>query len=198
MPDREVQTVRDLIYYQYAKIIARRAFGSKNGKTAKRKNYGFIKKAFRELKTGAKSWSDITREDWHFVESEKSCAYCGSTEGLQREHIVPRSIKINERCPSCDAIQGIHNQIFACSTCNLFKKDRGLYSFYKVRFRSERKYYDIIPPLVEKKYLKTAFSCHQCANTLDAIDVDGDGKIGVLDIDYVFSKGFLDPQMSLF
>jgi hypothetical protein len=28
MPDRDVETIRDLIYYQYAKIIARRAFGA--------------------------------------------------------------------------------------------------------------------------------------------------------------------------
>jgi len=28
MPNRDVETIRDLIYYQYAKIIARRAFGA--------------------------------------------------------------------------------------------------------------------------------------------------------------------------
>jgi hypothetical protein len=28
MPDRDVKTIQDLIYYQYAKIIARRAFGA--------------------------------------------------------------------------------------------------------------------------------------------------------------------------
>jgi hypothetical protein len=28
MPDREVETIQDLIYYQYAKIIARRVFGA--------------------------------------------------------------------------------------------------------------------------------------------------------------------------
>ena len=27
MPDRDVQTIRRLIYYQYAKIVARREFG---------------------------------------------------------------------------------------------------------------------------------------------------------------------------
>jgi archaeosine-15-forming tRNA-guanine transglycosylase len=46
MPDKDVKTIRDLIYYQYAKIIAKRAFG----KEAKKKNYGFIKKTFLELK----------------------------------------------------------------------------------------------------------------------------------------------------
>jgi hypothetical protein len=42
MPDRDVKTIRDLIYYQYAKIIARRAFGAADGKEAKKYNYGFV------------------------------------------------------------------------------------------------------------------------------------------------------------
>jgi len=28
MPDRNVKTIQDLIFYQYAKIMARRAFGA--------------------------------------------------------------------------------------------------------------------------------------------------------------------------
>ncbi len=36
MPDEDVKTIRDLIYYQYAKIIARRAFGAADGKEAKK------------------------------------------------------------------------------------------------------------------------------------------------------------------
>lgn len=38
MPDRDVKTIRDLIYYQYAKIIARSAFGAADGKEAKKDN----------------------------------------------------------------------------------------------------------------------------------------------------------------
>lgn len=59
MPDRDVKTIRDLIYYQYAKIIARRAFGAADGKEAKAQSYGLIKNKFRELKSGAISWSEI-------------------------------------------------------------------------------------------------------------------------------------------
>jgi len=55
MPDRDVKTILDLIYYQYAKIIARRAFDISDSKEAKRQHYGFIKETFRELKSGAKS-----------------------------------------------------------------------------------------------------------------------------------------------
>ena len=61
MPDRDVETIRDLIYYQYAKIMERRAFGVANGKEAKRQHYGFIKKTFRELKCGVKRGRRITR-----------------------------------------------------------------------------------------------------------------------------------------
>jgi len=102
MPDRDVRTIRDLIFYQYAKVIARRAFSLADGKAAKGQHYGFIKKTFNELKSGAKSWSEITREDWQFVESEKKCIYCGKENGLQREHIVLRSLRILAECETCE------------------------------------------------------------------------------------------------
>jgi len=185
MPDRDVKTIQDLIYYQYAKIVARRAFGAADGKEAKRQHYGFIKKTFRELKSGAKSWSEITREDWQFVEAEKRCVYCGNESDLHREHIVPKSLRIRPECEGCDVIQGIHNQIWACSQCNSLKGTCGLYKFYRRKHPSERKFYDLIPPLLEKKYLKTLFNCHNCAETLHRGDIDGDGEITVLDIDFI-------------
>ena len=60
MPDRDVRALRDLIWYQYAKIVARRAFGP----DAKRDHYGFVKQTLRDLQSGKKQWSDIAREDW--------------------------------------------------------------------------------------------------------------------------------------
>jgi ribosomal protein L37AE/L43A len=129
MPDRDVSTIQDIIYYQYAKIIARSAFGASDGKEAKARHYGFVKQTLRDLKSGAKNWSEITREDWQLIESDPQCIYCGAEKDLTREHIVPRSLRINERCPVCDKIQGIHNQIWACKPCNSAKGSRGLYSF---------------------------------------------------------------------
>jgi hypothetical protein len=190
MPDREVRTIRDLIYYQYAKIIAKRAFTAPDGKMAKRGHYGFIKKMFRDLRDGAKSWSEITREDWQLVESEKECIYCGSGRSISREHIVPRSLLIKAECAGCDTIQSIHNQVWACRDCNSSKGDKGLYGFYRSRFPNDRKFYDRIPILAEKKYLKTVYCCHECAGTLESGDLDGDGEITVLDLDYILRKGF--------
>lgn len=109
MPDRDVRTIRDLIFYQYAKIIAKRALASGDAARAKHQYYGFIKKTFRELRDGVKSWSEITREDWQLVDSAHVCAYCGSDHDLHHEHIVPRSLRIKPECGTCDRLQGIHN-----------------------------------------------------------------------------------------
>jgi hypothetical protein len=49
LPDRDVKTIRDLIHYQYAKIIARSALHAPDGTAAKANHYGFIKQTFREL-----------------------------------------------------------------------------------------------------------------------------------------------------
>ena len=179
MPDRDVRTIRHLIYYQYAKIIAKSAFGS----DSKRYDYGFIKKTFRELVSSEKKWSEIIREDKQFVQSEKKCIYCGSSDNLQWEHIVPKSIVINERCPTCDKIQGIHNMIWSCDECNYKKKKKGLYHFYQELFPEERKFYDKIPTLLEKKYLKTIFYCHQCKGTLDSTNAQNGSELTVIDLD---------------
>ena len=101
-----------------------------DGKQAKNSHYGFIKMTFRDLKTGKKRWSEITREDWQFVESDKECIYCGAKEDFQKEHIVPKSIRIKPECAFCDTIQSIHNQVWGCKTCNSKKSTMGLYSYY--------------------------------------------------------------------
>jgi heat shock protein HslJ len=31
---------------------------------------------------------------------------------------VPKTININERCSTCDKVQGIHNMIWSCEDCN--------------------------------------------------------------------------------
>ena len=76
-----------------------------------------------------KKWSDISREDWQFVEAEKKCFYCGSTENLEKEHIVPKCIKIKSVCENCERILGIHNQIWAFAifsnkSCCVFNSTR--------------------------------------------------------------------------
>jgi len=178
MPDKEVKTIQDLIYYQYAKIIAKSAMGPE----AKKNAYGFIKKTFRQLRDDEKKWSDILREDKQLVDAEKKCVYCGATENLQWEHIVPKSLLINDRCPDCERIHGIHNQIWACKSCNTRKGIKGLYRFMKELYPDAKPFSDVVPALLEKKYLKTIWWCHKCNGTLDW-DKNGE-PLEVFDLDF--------------
>jgi hypothetical protein len=188
MPDRDVETVRDLVFYQYAKLIARSAFGVTDGTAVKREHYGFVKMTFRRLKNGEMNWSDILREDRQLLESEQACAYCGNRDDLTWEHVVPRSLFVHRDCPECDRLQGIHNHVLCCRRCNSKKGTKGLYTFFKDEHAGERRFYDFIPSLVEKKYLKTVYCCHECAGTLLAKDLDADGRLTILDLDEVVKR----------
>ena len=59
LPDRDVATVRDTIHSQYAKIIAKSAFGVSGSRKAKGRHYGFVKQTFRGLRKGVKSRGGI-------------------------------------------------------------------------------------------------------------------------------------------
>lgn len=181
MPIRGVETIEDLIYYQYAKLIARSALEFDDGESAKKSSFGFINNKFKALKSGKIKWSDIMREDLQFVESEKCCIYCGSVEDITKEHIVPKTLKINERCVSCDCIQSIHNIVWACRSCNSKKGTKGLYQYYHDLYKDDKKFYDHIPSLLEKKYLKTIYRCHICNESLKTSN--GKNDLTVLDID---------------
>ncbi len=147
MPDRDVTTIRQLIYYQYAKIVARSAMGD----DPKKHSYGFIKSTYRKFVSSERHWSDILREDKQFVQAEKRCIYCGSAENLTWEHIVPKSLFINERCPSCDRIQGVHNMIRACASCNSRKGTKGVYHYYNEIREAGSKMSDVVPALLWEK-----------------------------------------------
>jgi hypothetical protein len=49
MPDRDVTTIKDLIYCQCAKTTARSALAVPDGTAAKANHYGFIKQTFHEV-----------------------------------------------------------------------------------------------------------------------------------------------------
>ena len=170
MPPKAVKTVRDLIFWQYAKLVARSA--------GMAKQYGFVMKTFQDLRTGKRQWSSILREDTLMaVEGKAACAYCGSASDLTRDHIIPVRIKAP---PECDVHQ-IHNLVWCCRTCNSTKGGRDVFTWYGPGRRDE------IPRLVEGKFLKLVYRCHECRGTLESTDVDLDGRLDVMDLGAIFA-----------
>ncbi len=167
MPHASVKTIRDLIYWEYAKLIS----GSTTGD---RRNYAFVMHAYQSLRAGATHPSAIIRENKMLVGAEKACAYCGATdESLEWEHIIPKS-KI--------VIDTLDNQVLACRSCNAKKGARDPFEWYGLERRYE------VPRLVLGKYLKLIYELHEKQGTLDAQGLRGGEKINVYDLGVVLQS----------
>jgi len=144
MPPSAVKTIRELLYWQYSKLIARSA--------GYEKNYGFVMDRFNKLRSGEISWSGSIREYIKEREVSGQCIYCGSKSGLSVDHLIPHSRGGEE---SGD------NAVVACKSCNSSRGDKGIYEWFELAGRDE------VPRIVEGKYLKELYSLHESKGTLD-------------------------------
>ncbi len=148
MPPSAVKTIRDLIFWQYAKIIST---SSGIGK----KNYGFIMTKFKELQTGEISWNEI-RE---YVKERKInvCIFCGSETELTVEHLFPRVLNgpDNEK-----------NIIWICKKCNSSKGSKKLYEWWTTRIGLKNAKYNV-PRIAEGKYLKLIYESLKRSDMLE-------------------------------
>lgn len=141
-------TVRELIYWEYAKLIAGAAVGD-------RLNYRFANFTFRKLLQGKSAPSSILKENQQLFTLGDVCAYCGATGKLHWEHIVPASL---------GGPDSIDNMVRACARCNLEKGARDPYQWYL----SKRN--DQIPRIVLGKFLKLVFEEYAARGILDSSD----------------------------
>ena len=150
MPPPAVKTVKDLLYWQYAKIISNSAGAGKG-------NYGFVMDRFKKLKSGDIRWSSSIREYVKEHEEPDRCVYCGAHGGLTVEHMLPRA-RSGPDVPE--------NAVWVCTSCNSKKGSKRLYEWYGLESRNA------LPRIAEGKYLKLLYSLHERAGTLDALPAD--------------------------
>lgn len=110
------ETVREFVFYEYAKLITNKAKGPRPPRVADRREKGrywsFVAMTFKKLKDGKLSPSGLDKENKMLVEGDRVCAYCGCEGKLQWEHIIPRSR---------GGPDTIDNQVLACGECNRAK-----------------------------------------------------------------------------
>ena len=115
MPPPAVKTIKDLIYWQYAKLISKSA-GFKIDESR-----AFQMSKFKELQTGKIHWSSTIREWLKEHDSPDVCAYCGKKGKLTIEHIIPRA---------CGGPDIPDNAVMVCSSCNSSKGKKKLYEYF--------------------------------------------------------------------
>ncbi|MFA6356463.1 MAG: HNH endonuclease signature motif containing protein [Candidatus Omnitrophota bacterium] len=145
MPPPYVKTIKEEILYEYAKLVSRSAFKG-------RINYGFVTDRFKALRDGSATMSGTIREWQREQELDKECVYCGALEGLQTDHLIPRS---RGGPDSAD------NSVLSCPACNASRNDRGVFQWLGLKKK------DGLHRLVAGKYLKLLFDLHQTRDTLD-------------------------------
>lgn len=169
-PPKSVDTVRELIYWEYANLIAKGA-GFEN-------NYAFTMDRYKKLCCGKIKWSEIVREDRLQIErGMQQCTYCGGTEGLTFDHLIP----VSRGGPNIAS-----NLVPACKSCNCSKGNKDIFEWYAGR-------HEEIPGIVKAKYLKLMWDFHEAMGTLDLGDLNADGKFDVYDLGAVFRLPYPPP-----
>ena len=171
-PPKYVKTVRDLIYWYYAELIAKAA-GFEN-------NYGFVVSRYKLLKSGEMKWSSSINDYQKSLEKGNVCIYCGSEEAISMDHIIPISrAGVDPRVMRL--LDSADNCVLACKKCNSSKRDHDVFEWYgKERI-------DEIPQLVLSKFLKLTYCLHKNQGTLDWGDINLDGTLDIYDLGVVIT-----------
>jgi len=150
MLPKAVKSIRDLIFWQYAKMISQSAgFGQTKSI--------FMISRFHKLKKGHIEWSSTIQEWIKENERDDVCNYCGKKEdNLTIGHILPLSRGGSDH-PD--------NTVWICKECNLKKSNKRLYEYSILDKKIN------IPRIVEGKYLKLIYDLHAQAETLDVDEI---------------------------
>jgi hypothetical protein len=149
MPPPVVKTIKDLIFWQYSKIISESAgFG--------KRNWGFVMKKFKQLQEGEIFWNEI-REYVKEKEKKDECIFCGKKTNLTIDHLLPRCF---------NGPNDEKNVIFVCKECNSSKGSRRLYEFWTLKKGLEGAKYEV-PRIAEGKYLKFIYEVLKNKGLLD-------------------------------
>jgi hypothetical protein len=171
-PPKYVDTVRRLIFWQYAQLIAKAA-GFET-------NYGFVVSRYKKLESGEMAWSSSIRDYEAELEKGQVCVYCGETASLSTDHIVPISrAGVDPRITAI--LDSPDNCVRACRTCNSSKGDRDVFEWYGPDRLDE------VPKLALSKFLKLAYRVHEMQGTLDLKDPNMDGVLDIYDLGVVMT-----------
>jgi len=136
MPPPAIKTVGDLIFWQYAKIIADSAGMGK-------RNWSFVMRKFKQLQGREIFWNEI-REYVKEREKKDECIFCGAKTALTMDHLFPRSL---------NGPDDEKNIVWVCPTCNSSKGSRRVYELWTTNEGLTGAKYNV-PRIAEGKYLK--------------------------------------------
>ena len=155
MPPAAIRDLRDLLFWQYAKIIADSAGVGK-------KPWAFVMERFKKLQSGEIAWDSIREyvkehNDFH------RCLYCGRAGDLTLDHLMPQAFHGPE---------DEKNAVWICRSCNASKGAHRLYEYWTLSKGGLKAAKYDVPRLAEGKYLKLLFELFDEADVLGVTEDD--------------------------
>jgi hypothetical protein len=169
MPPDAVKTMRDLIYWQYSKLMSESAGYGK-------KDYSFIMDRYNKLQNGEIAWAHSIVDYLRGLGHENECIYCGNKTSIDVNQLIPQNRGGKDAGD---------NAILACKNCDTAKKDMGVYEWFSIKGR------DSLPETVEGKYLKLLFDLHENKGTLEV------NKDNLADLCDICEVGYLCTETKL-
>jgi hypothetical protein len=143
MPPAYVRTIREEIFYEYAKLLSR----SVNEPLEPE----LLTERFKKLRDGQINISDTIREWEKEQDLPHQCAFCGATDDLTTDHLIPKGRGGDD---SAD------NLVLSCKQCKSARGNRGVFEWLGLQKK------DNLHRLVAGKYLKQLMQIHEAAGTL--------------------------------
>ncbi len=149
MPPHSVpSTVRDLIFYYYAKLVIAPSSGEAG-------NYRFIIDRYKRLRDDEIHMSDYDREIQHLAQQPGRCCFCSRPGSTSPVEVVPRGL---------GGPVGIHNLVHACAGCAASKGDKHPLRWWVDELGRDK---DEFPRIPAGLYLKLCYERHAVEFTLN-------------------------------
>jgi len=151
MPVPKPQTIGESLFWSYANLAMMTAVLNDCADHPARMHYSIRARLYKGLSNGTMSVRDYFDDEKLKLSLPHCCAYCGSTEQLSVDHIIPQ-----ERAGS----HGGENLVQCCRRCNSSKGSKDLLDWMAQQGR--------FPPLwLLKRYLKMAIEYCQAHKLMD-------------------------------
>jgi hypothetical protein len=140
-----VKTIREEIFFEYAKLISRSTL---KGNV----DYPFVSNRFKALLNGKITMAGMNREWPGDLDQPPACAFCGHTDELELDYLIPLG---RGGSPSSE------NTVLSCPACRASRGEKGVFQWLGLE-KSEG-----LDPFIAGRYLQELFDAHSQKGTLE-------------------------------
>lgn len=149
-------TVADHLYWSYANLAMSHAAVNEGAVRFHVGHFQIRSRLFKGLGSGTMSLGELVDDEKLKMVLPQACCYCGSTERLAADHLIPTSRGGPNRG---------ENLVWACRTCNSSKGARDMLEWLGTR--------GVFPPLLLlRRYLKLVIDIATAGGLMDAVPDD--------------------------